>query len=192
MFTTSRAARRTPQERAAADAEQVRNRTRAAMSSEFDLWVSTLPTQKNHEASTVASTLYPPIHEPGGLPPGWRIRTHMDTFNGRRWNDTTYTTCLVSRAAGGWALMRHQSPPNGDGKALTLLDENRPTLGLLYAHICEQADLNGAVVPALRADEQMMREFIVAHYDLTVDDEAAEATLAALGGRHLVMPATLT
>lgn len=162
------------------------------MSSEFDLWVSTLPTQKKHAASTVTEVLYPPINEPGGLPPGWQIRTRMDTFNGRRWNDTTYTTLLVSRAAVGWALMRHQSQPNGDGKALTLFDENRPTLGLLYTHICEQSDTNGTVVPSLRADEQMMRDFIVTHYDLTIEHEAAEATLAALGGRPQVMPAALT
>lgn len=156
---------------------------RRIMRAEFDDWVETL-------RDTQGTPMYPDALEPGGLPTGWTPCAHVLTPSRNKW-DNMVTAYLITRKAGGWAVMYHRVNPVVGGSSDTLIGDYEQSLRVLYNDIRHYAQGARSTSTNWVLIEEMMRSFIATQYDLDDPTEAAEATLVALGGPLRLLPRAL-
>jgi hypothetical protein len=152
------------------------------MVAEFEVWEKALPWQNANGDVAFRSTgpvrVFPHMSEEGGLPEGWEACWLSDHPSEARY---PYTACVVRRTAGGWGLLFSR-----EGTTKMWVHGFR-TVGNLY----ETARTAGPDNTALAGMVHPISAFIVSHYDLTDEAEAAEATVVGLGGLVTVLPRPL-
>lgn len=145
------------------------------MDDEYGQWVSGLPFDR-----FFGRKWFPDPGLPGGLPPNWAVESRLPLMGGRIW------LFLARRRDGGWSLLVHQPKI-----VTTTCLEQAQTLGALYVHAqsgAETWNLPCPTEPVLR----WLADLLLPLFDLSDPGEAAEATMAALGGQVQRLPHAAT
>jgi hypothetical protein len=150
------------------------------MAEEFDEW---------QIEDAMQATMTPHPTQPGGLPDGWTVRpspTSTLTSSGGT-NETgppSNDVVVVERAGGGWTMVMRWLETNDRTPRTNKWSHAAATLEELYASTHPTAWKE-------RFFETRLHDYIVAFYDPTDTDDAAEMTLVGLGARVAIFPKAL-